>query len=428
MMNILALSLILTTLLTACVHSPNPQVKDVIVKEGHRVVMVEYDEEGDTNTKVSISPHDQANGQFETSVKGMVSGVVGDAKEILKGASSTVPNFGQGVKDSASDKANQASDLAKDAANDVKSRISSLFSTAFMTKDTVTEKAKLASDMAANAAKNTQSRIEGGAEMAKQRVRGGQEAVKEAIDTTKTMKGDVERNLHKKMDKIRRQGRRLLHSMMRSLRLNMRILQLFGFATAYGMAMWVTFMSNYVLAKALPRQQFASAQSKIYPMYFKAMACSIGLSLVGHLIYGKIRKFASVENFQGLNLLSTLGMILANLYYFEPRTTKVLFERLKLEKEEGSAVTTVATTSKATESPTTATTTEATETTEATTATPTAPPAASESATEAGPLKIIELSETLKRLHSYSSFLNVLTLMGLTLHLVHLGQCLGITC
>ena len=36
--------------------------------------------------------------------------------------------------------------------------------------------------------------------------------------------------------------------------------------------------------------------------------------------------------------------------------------------------------------------------------------------------QIIQLSQTLERLNSYSSFLNALTLVSLTWHLVHLGQ------
>lgn len=42
--------------------------------------------------------------------------------------------------------------------------------------------------------------------------------------------------------------------------------------------------------------------------------------------------------------------------------------------------------------------------------------------------KIVILSEKLKRLNSYSSFLNVVTLMFLTCHLVHLGQQLNMVC
>lgn len=42
--------------------------------------------------------------------------------------------------------------------------------------------------------------------------------------------------------------------------------------------------------------------------------------------------------------------------------------------------------------------------------------------------QIIVQSEKLKRLNSYSSFLNVVTLMFLTSHLVHLGHLLNTVC
>lgn len=42
--------------------------------------------------------------------------------------------------------------------------------------------------------------------------------------------------------------------------------------------------------------------------------------------------------------------------------------------------------------------------------------------------QIIRLSETLQRLNSHSSLLNILTLMSLTWHLVHLGQRLNAAC
>lgn len=42
--------------------------------------------------------------------------------------------------------------------------------------------------------------------------------------------------------------------------------------------------------------------------------------------------------------------------------------------------------------------------------------------------EMARMSETLGRLNSYSSFLNVVTLMSLTCHLVYLGQRLHIDC
>lgn len=88
-----------------------------------------------------------------------------------------------------------------------------------------------------------------------------------------------------------------------------------------------------------------------------------------------------------------------------------MFERLKLEKEEGRGrdIFNVepSSTTRGVESvldPTKRTTTE-------------------ESA-EVVKHQVVKLSQKLKKLNSYSSFLNVLTLMALTHHLIHLTQLL----
>lgn len=103
------------------------------------------------------------------------------------------------------------------------------------------------------------------------------------------------------------------------------LMNLLGFVTAYGMCMWVTFISSYVLAGSLPRQQFAVVQSKIYPVYFRAMAYSIGTALLGHLLSQRKRLFdnKSSEMLQGFNLASALSIVLLNMIYLEPRATKV---------------------------------------------------------------------------------------------------------
>lgn len=99
---------------------------------------------------------------------------------------------------------------------------------------------------------------------------------------------------------------------------------LIGLAIAYGMSVWVTFISSYVLARALPRQQFAMAQSKIYPVYFKAMAYSIGTAFLGHLLSQTQRLHSkATQQFLGFNLLFSLVMVLVNLLYLEPSATKV---------------------------------------------------------------------------------------------------------
>lgn len=62
-MNFVAISLVVTSLIVAGVFSLNLEKNNqkplVIVKEGHRVIVVKYDKHGKPNTKISISPKNE---------------------------------------------------------------------------------------------------------------------------------------------------------------------------------------------------------------------------------------------------------------------------------------------------------------------------------------------------------------------------------
>jgi hypothetical protein len=214
------------------------------------------------------------------------------------------------------------------------------------------------------------------------------------------------------------------------------VMHLLGFATAYGACVWVTFVSSHVLAASLPRQQLGVVQSKLYPVYFRAMAYCVGLALAAHLLGRERSSFAARA--QTFNLLSALGLVLANMLLLEPKATKVMFERMKVEKEEGRgrdmsdiidppAVTVATAATTATAAPTaagarspvdgtTGTATVRAAKTTTTTTSVTAPDA------EMAKSKVVRLNKRLKQLNSYSSLCNVLSLMALTWHLVHLAR------
>ncbi|KAL3641835.1 hypothetical protein CASFOL_012650 [Castilleja foliolosa] len=229
---------------------------------------------------------------------------------------------------------------------------------------------------------------------AKETVAGMKEGAKQqAVDAAKRAKEDAKKGGQK--------GVKLLFKQIgfTSLSSLANVLHLLGFAVAYGTSVWVTFASSYVMAGSLPRSQFAMVQSKIFPVYFKAMAGSVGLALLGHLM-SRVPK-----GMFGLDLAASLAMILVNLLYLEPRTTKVMFERMKKEKEEGHVVTEPEEASKEKKEETTAA-----------------------AAVEAKP-RIVRTREILKRrLNSNSSLLNIVTLVPLTWHLVHLAQNLNAVC
>nr|XP_027091300.1 uncharacterized protein LOC113712189 [Coffea arabica] len=559
MMNIVALCLVLTTLATAGVWSPTPEKvnndkEDVILKEGHRTVVVEF-EKDDGNTKVSISPQEAVHegfvhkpsssrvdekGPHDSSIKGKVSDSVENVKENLKDeqeeagdphkatprelvcdalgrckhkiasaigktkemvsenaheaadkvyeveeeAKEAVTDAYDKVKGTverkaheASDKAHEAKERAKDAARDkaheVKERV----------KDAASEKACEAEESVKDAATGAASKVKEAKERVKdaanevsgkakekvaEKVHEVKGEVGEAVDTAKTLQGDVEGNLSKLVEAtkgkvkeaeenvegiskegeeviervkekgkkgfkgILRRGREVVYGFFgyvfspESLAFGMRILQLLGLAGAYGMSIWVTFISSYVLARALPRQQFAILQSKIYPVYFQAMAYSVGLVLVGHLLSRRKRVSSGAgDTLQGFNLLASLLMLLINLKYLEPLATKVMFESMKLEKEEGRGVEI----SKEEQSDGVVDSiTEPSSVKASSTATKTSPSSSTpheRPEAAASQCEIVRLSEALRKLNTISSFLNVLTLMALTWHLVHLGQLLS---
>ncbi|XP_055834755.1 uncharacterized protein LOC129903270 [Solanum dulcamara] len=426
MMNVLSISLVLSTLVTAGFLTPNPKKEDV-------VLVVEFDE--NDGTKVLISPQEAEIPKGKPK-SGYVSHLKDKLYEKAEEASSVLPNIGQAISSPYVSQHQQngefhtsARDVVCDAFGKCKEKIA-----------TVSDKAHEAADQIEQTVKGTAGEVKDAvteaSDKAKEKVK---EKNKDVVDTTKRKKGEVEQKMEhvkgeiaEKAEQVKEEGKKELKDIvdggreffrdvfvyifsLEHLRPVMRLTHLLGFAVAYGMCIWVTFVSSYVLARTLPRQQFAVVQSKIYPVYFKAMAYCIGPAFLGHFLSQKRRPYAnSAEAVQGFNLLASISMLLVNLLYLEPRATKVMFERLKLEKEEGRGrdIFNVepSSTTRGVESvldPTKTTTTE-------------------ESA-EVVKHQVVKLSQMLKKLNSYSSFLNVLTLMALTHHLIHLTQLLDAT-
>nr|XP_009765498.1 PREDICTED: uncharacterized protein LOC104217042 [Nicotiana sylvestris] len=473
MMNFLAISLVLTTLVTAGFFNPNPENNkkqdDVILKEGPRVVVVEFDKED--GTKVLISPQQEA--EIPKGKSGYVSDLKDKLYEKAEEASSVLPNIGQGISSPYVNQENGEIDTkpsAKDVVCDAFGKCKEKIATAFgKTKAKVSEKAHETVDKvdeveegAKGAAEKVKESVKDAyseaTDKAKEKVDEVKEKTKDLIDTTKRKKGEVERELGEKSEqvkesvkegvkKVKEEGKKELKDILgrgreffydvfvyifslENLRTVMRLVHFLGFAVAYGMCIWVTFVSSYVLARALPRQQFALVQSKIYPVYFKAMAYCVGAAFVGHMLSQKRRLHTnSAEVVQGFNLLSSIAMLLVNLIYLEPRATKVMFERLKLEKEEGRGrdIFNVEPNSRGVDSVLDPTGTKTTSQKTAAATTTTSKPAEVSPEVEAVVKpQVVRLSQKLKKLNSYSSFLNVLTLMALSHHLVHLTQLVDI--
>lgn len=120
-----------------------------------------------------------------------------------------------------------------------------------------------------------------------------------------------------------------------ALMTGLRLVHLLAFATVYGSSIWVNFIGGHVLARTIPRQQFGFIQSKLYPVYFNTLACGLAICLLAHSAVHPCRSPPKAQRWADYNLIFSLLLTLVNMLYFEPRVTQALFERLRMEKEEG---------------------------------------------------------------------------------------------
>ncbi|XP_010415942.1 PREDICTED: uncharacterized protein LOC104701885 isoform X2 [Camelina sativa] len=462
MMNLLALSLVLSTLLAAEVWSPSPAMTtnhgaasqgDIIVKDGHRVVVVEYDRDGKTNTRVSISPPsaDQGEGDNE---EGKGGSLFKNAKERVKETASHLPHVGQGISqpvietkeetEEVRDHHATAGELICDAFGKCRQKIASVVGRAKdRTADTVGETSSDVEDAAGrkahdmketvtHAARDLEDTVADKARYAKEKVTEKAHDVRESVghiahdakdkvrDKAYDVKETVAQKAHESKERAKDRVRGKAHELKETVAHKSQnawervkngvrefgsaavgalsptkvasVVGLTGIAAAFGTCVWVTFVSSYVLASVLGRQQFGVVQSKLYPVYFKATSVGILVGLLGHVL-SRRRKLLTdaTEMWQGVNLLSSFFMIEANKSFVEPRATKAMFERMKAEKEEGRG-------------------------------------GERTSSEQELRRKLEKLSERLSKLNTYSSWLNILTLMSLTWHFVYLGQRLGTAC
>lgn len=386
-MNLVTLGLLLSSLAAAGVWSPHHEPKpshhqqrqpadDHVLREGHRVVVVEYERQVPPNFAEQVL-HPPATRRL-----------IEEAKDKIQEAASVLPNLGQGVstpparpdeaqaagsaksmicdaygvckekvaaligkskektteigdisKDAvknAGEKASQLKEGAKGAVRDAEERASQLKESA---KDTVEDTIDAAKEKASMA----RDKVESTVDEASQIKENTKDAMEKVVESAKETGQDIARNIsakraEHKAEKTARETRGNLTDIIRrakevafdaavyvwapeSGQAAAAILHLLGFATAYGASVWVTFVSGNVLATALPRQQFGLVQSKLYPVYFRLVAYSTALTLVAHF-FGRDRRILA-ERVQGYNLLGALVLVLINMFFLEPKATKV---------------------------------------------------------------------------------------------------------
>ncbi|XP_037361752.1 transmembrane protein 205 [Talpa occidentalis] len=114
-----------------------------------------------------------------------------------------------------------------------------------------------------------------------------------------------------------------------------KVVHLLVLSGAWGMQMWVTFASGFLLFRGLPRHTFGLVQSKLFPFYFHI---SMGCAFVNLCILASQHSWAQLTYWEASQLcLLLLNFTLAtiNARYLGHRTTAAMWALQMVEKERG---------------------------------------------------------------------------------------------
>ncbi|KAL9262667.1 Transmembrane protein 205-like protein [Drosera capensis] len=123
-------------------------------------------------------------------------------------------------------------------------------------------------------------------------------------------------------------------SKSQTLASTLKLAHLLCFSTAWGAALWVTFIGGIIMFKNLPRHQFGNLQSKMFPAYFSmvGVSCAVSVAAFGYLHPWKAA--GAAERYQLVFLVASFLCNLANLFVFTPMTIQTMKQRHKVEREQ----------------------------------------------------------------------------------------------
>ncbi|KAI0768584.1 hypothetical protein BD413DRAFT_563167 [Trametes elegans] len=113
-----------------------------------------------------------------------------------------------------------------------------------------------------------------------------------------------------------------------------------GYSWLFGMSLWVTFIGGTIAHRTLPRQQFGTLQHRTFPIYF-VISILLSTGLLGLWTYSHpaVRTHylspSRGDVAQAYALVSVLLSQVVNHYIIGPLTSKTMFQRHRLEKQEG---------------------------------------------------------------------------------------------
>ncbi|PPQ92706.1 hypothetical protein CVT25_014013 [Psilocybe cyanescens] len=113
---------------------------------------------------------------------------------------------------------------------------------------------------------------------------------------------------------------------------NLNALYLVGYAWLFGMSVWISFFGA--------RHQFGALQHKTFPVYFVlSMLLSSGLMAIWTFKHPDVLVYLTRPNVADVAQLYALATVFAsqalNYFVVGPLTSKTMFQRQRLEKEEG---------------------------------------------------------------------------------------------
>jgi len=112
-----------------------------------------------------------------------------------------------------------------------------------------------------------------------------------------------------------------------------------AYSWLFGMSFWITFFGGVIAFKTLPRQQFGALQHKTFPIYF-VISILLASGLLAFWTYTHPAVLAHYTNplvadvAQAYALASVLLAQGFNYFVIAPMTSRTMFKRYQLEKEE----------------------------------------------------------------------------------------------
>jgi len=117
-------------------------------------------------------------------------------------------------------------------------------------------------------------------------------------------------------------------------------LYLVAYGFLFGMSVWISFFGGVIAYKTLPRPQFGALQHKTFPIYFVISlglaSTLLGLWTVNHpVVQTHYANPLVADVAQAYILVLVLLSQGSNYFIVGPLTSKTMFERMRLEKDEG---------------------------------------------------------------------------------------------